>query len=84
MSWSASCATRSPSPIPNFTNARPRLLSSRNATRQDFDDVFAALRAGRIPTDALNTHRASLNDAPAMFPVWMKPENGVIKAIIEI
>ena len=40
--------------------------------------------AGRIPTDALNTHRASLDDAPAMFPVWMKPESGVIKAIIEI
>jgi 2-desacetyl-2-hydroxyethyl bacteriochlorophyllide A dehydrogenase len=69
---------------PEFHKRETTLLSSRNATRQDFDEVFAALRAGRIPTDALSTHRASLNDAPAMFPVWMKPENGVIKAIIEI
>jgi 2-desacetyl-2-hydroxyethyl bacteriochlorophyllide A dehydrogenase len=69
---------------PEFHKRETTLLSSRNATRQDFDEVLAALRAGRIPTDALNTHRASLDDAPAMFPVWMKPESGVIKAIIEI
>ncbi|WP_158814816.1 alcohol dehydrogenase catalytic domain-containing protein [Methylocapsa sp. S129] len=33
---------------------------------------------------ALNTHRAPLSEATALFPVWIKPETGVIKAIIEI
>jgi 2-desacetyl-2-hydroxyethyl bacteriochlorophyllide A dehydrogenase len=69
---------------PEFHKRETTLLSSRNATRQDFDDVFAALRAGRIPTGALNTHRAPLSEAPDMFPLWMKPQTGVIKAIIEI
>ena len=69
---------------PEFHKRETTLLSSRNATRQDFDDVFAALRAGLIPTGALNTHRASLDEAPGLFPVWIRPEAGVIKAIIEI
>lgn len=71
-------------PDPEFHKRETTLLSSRNATRSDFDEVLAALRAGAIPTDALNTDRAPLNEAPAMFPVWIKPQSGVIKAIIEI
>jgi 2-desacetyl-2-hydroxyethyl bacteriochlorophyllide A dehydrogenase len=69
---------------PEFHKRETTLLSSRNATRQDFDEVFAALRAGRIPTAALNTHRGQLSEAPDLFPAWMKPQTGVIKAILEI
>jgi threonine dehydrogenase-like Zn-dependent dehydrogenase len=46
--------------------------------------VFAALRGGLVPTSALATHRARLEDAPALFPVWITPAAGVIKAVIEI
>jgi len=60
------------------------LLGSRNATREDFDVVFAMLRAGKIPTKALNTHRAALDDAPNMFAHWLRPSGGVVKALIEI
>ncbi len=69
---------------PEFHKRETTLLSSRNATRQDFDEVMAALAAGRIPTGALNTHRAILSEAPDLFPIWIKPETGVIKAILEI
>ena len=69
---------------PEFHKRETTLLGSRNATRRDFDEVFAALGAGLIPTAALNTHRAALSEAPQAFPVWIKPETGVIKAIIEI
>jgi 2-desacetyl-2-hydroxyethyl bacteriochlorophyllide A dehydrogenase len=69
---------------PEFHKRETSLLSSRNATRRDFDQVLAALRAGQIPTSVLNTHRAALNEAPDMFALWLKPETGVIKAIIEI
>lgn len=69
---------------PEFHKRETTLLSSRNATRQDFDAVFAALRAGRVPTAALATHRARLDEAPAQFPRWIAPEAGVIKALLEI
>src|SRR6202035_5795448 len=69
---------------PEFHKRETSLLSSRNATRRDFEDVLEALRGGSIPTAALNTHRATLREAPDMFPVWIRPESGVIKAIIEI
>jgi 2-desacetyl-2-hydroxyethyl bacteriochlorophyllide A dehydrogenase len=69
---------------PEFHKRETTLLSSRNATRADFDEVFAMLRAGRIPTQRLNTHRASLDDAAKLFPHWLKPSSGVVKALIEI
>jgi 2-desacetyl-2-hydroxyethyl bacteriochlorophyllide A dehydrogenase len=69
---------------PEFHKRETTLLGSRNATARDFEDVFAALGAGLIPTGALNTHRATLCEAPERFPEWIRPETGVIKAIIEI
>ena len=49
---------------PEFHKRETTLFGSRNATRADFDAVFAMLRAGKIPTARLNTHRASLEQAP--------------------
>jgi threonine dehydrogenase-like Zn-dependent dehydrogenase len=46
--------------------------------------VFRAMRDGLVPTGALATHRASLEESPARFPKWIKPETGAIKALIEI
>ena len=69
---------------PEFHKRETTLLGSRNATRADFDTVLAAIKAGKIPTQRLGTHRAGLQDAPAAFPEWLKPSSGVIKALIEI
>jgi threonine dehydrogenase-like Zn-dependent dehydrogenase len=69
---------------PEFHKRETTLLSSRNATREDFETVLAALRAGRAPTAKLNTHRAKLSEAPGLFPTWIDPASGAIKAIIEI
>lgn len=69
---------------PEFHKRETTLLGSRNATREDFDTVLDAIRAGLVPTARLNTHRASLSDAPAAFPEWIQPATGVIKALIEI
>jgi 2-desacetyl-2-hydroxyethyl bacteriochlorophyllide A dehydrogenase len=69
---------------PEFHKRETTLLGSRNATRADFDTVFAALRSGAIPTQALVTHRASLDDAARVFPHWLDPASGVVKALIEI
>jgi 2-desacetyl-2-hydroxyethyl bacteriochlorophyllide A dehydrogenase len=67
-----------------FHKRETTLLASRNATPDDFNDVFRAMHEGRVPTDALVTHRATLEEAPNRFPLWITPEAGVIKAIIEI
>ena len=69
---------------PEFHKRETTLLGSRNATRADFDAVFASLRAGAVPTARLATHRAALAEAPRVFPEWLKPETGVVKALIEI
>jgi threonine dehydrogenase-like Zn-dependent dehydrogenase len=69
---------------PEFHKRETTLLASRNATREDFEAVLAAIEAGRVPTAALNTHRAPLEAVPEAFPRWMSPEAGVVKALVEI
>jgi 2-desacetyl-2-hydroxyethyl bacteriochlorophyllide A dehydrogenase len=69
---------------PEFHKRETTLLASRNATTEDFLEVFRAMREGLVPTAALLTHRARLEDSPEQFPLWIAPETGVIKAMIEI
>ena len=71
-------------PDPEFHKRETTLLASRNARSSDFEDVIAALRAGRIPTASLRTHTAPLADAPGKFDTWNRPEFGVIKAMLEL
>jgi threonine dehydrogenase-like Zn-dependent dehydrogenase len=68
---------------PEFHRRETTLLGSRNATLADVTRVMAAIRAGRIDTAALNTHRAPLAAVPETMFRWMKPETGVMKAIVE-
>lgn len=69
---------------PEFHKREMQLLASRNATAEDFDKVVQAMLAGKVPTERIKTHAASLRDAPARLVEWIKPEAGVIKAMIEI
>ena len=69
---------------PAFHAREMSLLGSRNATRDDFLEVLRAIREGLVPTGALATHRASLERSPERFAEWIKPETGVIKALIEV
>lgn len=68
---------------PEFHKRETTLLGSRNATMDDFHTVLAAMRAGRIPDRALNTHRLRLQDVPADFALLLDPAQRVIKAIVE-
>jgi len=67
---------------PEFHKRETTLLASRNATLEDFETVVEAIRAGKAPTRALNTHSGRLADLPTDLPHWMAPEAGVIKAIV--
>lgn len=68
---------------PEFHKREATLLSSRNATTEDFETVLAALRAGLVPDGALATHRLRLAEVPAGFSRLLDPAEGVIKAIVE-
>ncbi|AYD04104.1 zinc-binding alcohol dehydrogenase family protein [Neorhizobium sp. NCHU2750] len=69
---------------PDFHKREVTLIASRNAQPDDFAEVVRQIEAGRVPTRALNTHRAPLADAVELFSAWSKPEAGVIKAILEV
>ena len=68
---------------PEFHKREATLLGSRNATMEDFETVLNAMRAGQVPTAALNTHRMPLADVPTAFATLMDPAQGVVKALIE-
>jgi len=68
---------------PEFHKREATLLSSRNATTEDFETVMKAMRDGQVPDAALATHRLALADVPAGFPRLLDPAEGVIKAIVE-
>lgn len=69
---------------PEFHKRETTLLGSRNATVDDFREVLAAMKAGLVPTRAMNTHRATLDEFIDTLPRWMDPASGVIKAIVEV
>ena len=69
---------------PEFHKREATLFASRNAQPDDFAEVVRQMKAGKVPTRALNTHRGRLDDAPALFRDWLRPEAGVIKAILEV
>jgi 2-desacetyl-2-hydroxyethyl bacteriochlorophyllide A dehydrogenase len=69
---------------PEFHKRETTLLGSRNATADDFRTVLAAMKAGRVPTGLMNTHRATLAEFVDVLPRWMDPAAGVIKAIVEV
>lgn len=69
---------------PDFHKKEMTLLSSRNATREDFETVIRAMEAGQVDTDSFITHRAPLDAMIGEFDAWLKPETGVIKAMVEL
>lgn len=69
---------------PEFHKREATLFASRNAQPDDFAEVVRQIEAGKVPTRALNTHRGKLEDGARLFPDWVRPEAGVIKAILEV
>ena len=73
-------------PDPEFhKRERPPCFASRNALPADFADVVTAIRDGRVPTGSRCAHIARrCADAATSFPAWLRPEAGVIKAILDV
>jgi threonine dehydrogenase-like Zn-dependent dehydrogenase len=69
---------------PDFHHRELTLHASRNATREDFETVVAAMRAGQIPTGAINTHSCALAELPEALPRWLHDRTGVVKAMVRM
>lgn len=60
------------------------LLASRNALSADFPRILRLIETGRIDTAPWITHRAGFDQMIEAFPGWLRPESGVIKAIVAL
>jgi len=69
---------------PEFHKREMSILSSRNASRVDFKHVINSIRAGSIDTDSFVTHRVPFDEMIGAYETWLKPETGVIKAMVEL
>jgi threonine dehydrogenase-like Zn-dependent dehydrogenase len=69
---------------PEFHKREATLMSSRNATRADFEQVMAAMKAGFVRPTTYISHRVQFSEVKEQFPSWLKPETGVIKATVEM
>ena len=60
------------------------LMASRNALGPDFTRIISLIETGRINTQPWITHRAPFSSVIDAFPGWLKPESGVIKAVVSL
>ena len=67
---------------PEFHKREATLMSSRNATRQDFEQVINAMKKGLVKPTTYITHRVNFEQVKDNFESWLNPTNGVIKAIV--
>ncbi len=69
---------------PEFHKREATLMSSRNATRADFEHVIASLKSGLIDPKTYITHRVTFGQVSDEFAGWLDPDNGVIKAMVSL
>ena len=69
---------------PEFHKREATLMSSRNATREDFENVIASLKSKKIDPTTYITHRVLFDQVKDEFEGWLNPANGVIKAMVEV
>ncbi len=69
---------------PAFHKREGTLMSSRNATRQDFEHVINCIKNKLVDPVTYITHRVNFDQVKEQFESWLNPANGVIKAIVEV
>jgi 2-desacetyl-2-hydroxyethyl bacteriochlorophyllide A dehydrogenase len=69
---------------PEFHKREGTLMSSRNATRDDFEHVIASMKKGKVEPTTYITHRVVFDEVKNEFESWLNPANGVIKAMVSV
>jgi 2-desacetyl-2-hydroxyethyl bacteriochlorophyllide A dehydrogenase len=69
---------------PEFHKREATLMSSRNATRSDFEYVISCIKKGLVNPGNYITHRVGFSEVKNDFESWLDPATGVIKAMISM
>jgi 2-desacetyl-2-hydroxyethyl bacteriochlorophyllide A dehydrogenase len=69
---------------PEFHKREATLMSSRNATKEDFAHVITSMKAGLVKPANYITHEVAFDNVAQEFAGWLDPVNGVIKAMVSI
>lgn len=67
---------------PEFHKREATLMSSRNATREDFEWVSDSINRKLIDMHDFISHRLRFDEIATQFPELMNPANAVIKAMV--
>lgn len=69
---------------PVFHKPEGTLLCSRNALPGDFSRIIQLIETGKIDTTPWITHRTDLAGLAGQFESYLRPETGVVKAVVEV
>ncbi len=69
---------------PEFHKREATLMSSRNATRADFEHVVQAMKDGLTQPKTYITHEVTFDEVKDNFASWLDPASGVIKAMVSL
>lgn len=69
---------------PVFHAREMTLYATRNALPEDFKRIIKLIEEGKIDTRPWITHRTTFNKLADQFPSFIKPETGVIKAMVDV
>jgi threonine dehydrogenase-like Zn-dependent dehydrogenase len=68
---------------PEFHKKEGTLMSSRNATRGDFEWVMQCVHEKKVNPLAFITNRVPFSEAASGFPGWLKSPDRIIKVVVE-
>ncbi len=68
---------------PDFHARELSILSSRNATAENFREIIAYMENGKIQPHLWITHTCLAEEFPNQIDDWLKPGSGLLKGIIE-
>lgn len=69
---------------PEFHKREATLMSSRNATRQDFEQAVDCIRKSVVKPATYVTHTVPFSKVKDEFAGWLERSSGVIKAMVEM
>lgn len=69
---------------PEFHKREGMLMSSRNATREDFEYVIKCMKEGLVKPANYITHKVKFDQVKQEFDHWLDPSSGVMKAMAEL
>jgi 2-desacetyl-2-hydroxyethyl bacteriochlorophyllide A dehydrogenase len=68
---------------PDLHRREATILASRNSTPAEHHRVLDAMESGRIDISAWPTEFASPADMEKRFPLWLRREAGIVKAVVD-